>query len=209
MRLLVFSSILAAAITPALAAEKSLPQADFETQLIGHPVAASTEKACFIRRYDPAHLTAHPRQKVTEMRLLMTVDQDKETKAYSWGFGIDVRLRKDRTRWSSGGDGCSRLDLNSSQDKPIYLNKLVCALECDGGSTSIKPLQDGKAILLSLDGTLSMEAMNQKSDEDRPSVDLGGTKSDDQSFRLDRAPLTECLPENERNKLLRADRLRH
>ena len=72
--------------------------------------------ACFVRRYDAAHLRQHPQQKTTAMKLLVSaemVPEDKEPN-YSFALGVTFRARKGhfetigKLRPSDGGPGIRR-----------------------------------------------------------------------------------------------------
>jgi hypothetical protein len=54
----------------AAAAEPAMPADPFIQRVFAKPLGDEKIYACFIRRYDAAHLAQHPKQKVNSMKVL-------------------------------------------------------------------------------------------------------------------------------------------
>src|SRR5260221_14272590 len=66
--------------------------AAFDNRVFAGPVGDKTY-ACFVRRYDANHLTQHPKQKVSAMKLLVTAENPPEEKTTNYSFRIGVQYR--------------------------------------------------------------------------------------------------------------------
>ena len=60
--------------------------------------------ACFIRRYDAAHMAQHPLQKVTAMKLLITAEMVPDDKVLEYSFRLGVNFRDRPGDFDSSGD---------------------------------------------------------------------------------------------------------
>jgi hypothetical protein len=170
----------AAAAEPA-AAEKSA----FAARLFAAPAEAlgalhKPAYACFTRRYDSVHLARLSRQKVTAMRLLVSVEPGAEGEGPSHMFRMDVSLRNKSGRYESGGAcGISEAELGPSL-------KFGCGVDCDGGGIAVEIARDD-AVLVK---TERVRIWRPGSDDNEDSSSIGG--GEDRIFRLDRAPLSDC-----------------
>ena len=69
------SVALAAATTFAARAEEPVDTTAFAQRLFAVKAVDKKTYACFVRRYDADHLKHHPLQKVSAMKILMTVEK--------------------------------------------------------------------------------------------------------------------------------------
>lgn len=127
--------------------------------------------ACFSRRYDEAHLRAHPAQNVTAMAMLAYRPDWEGADASIVNF--EVRLRDGREPVQFSGE-CRAAGAGS----------LSCGIECDGGSFGVRTSGTG-AILVDLPVPPGL-----CDGED------GGTGQgfgpDDRRFRLERVGIDDC-----------------
>lgn len=139
--------------------------------------------ACFVRVYEATHLSQHPLQKVSAMKLLVRAETMPETEALNYSFRLGVKLRDRRGEFDSGGD-CGRIN-----DPDIAHNaaQLGCGVDCDGGGITIELSNDGKWTKVGLESIRIWRI--GKTDDD--GLTLNGGK-DDRMFRLDRAGLDKC-----------------
>ena len=125
----------------------------FAQRLFGNgPKIEGKSYACFVRRYDAAHLAKHPLQKVTAMKLLVTAenapedDEEARTKGnglqYSFRLGLKFRDRRGDFD-SSGSCGYPR----ASDLSPGKL-QLFCGVDCDGGGVELEMANADKSMLL-------------------------------------------------------------
>lgn len=59
--------------------------------------------ACFVRRYDAAHLAQHPKQKVRAMKLLVTAEKPPEEETTNHSFRLGVQYRHRPGKFDSSG----------------------------------------------------------------------------------------------------------
>ncbi|HZQ14297.1 MAG TPA: hypothetical protein VFB31_15950 [Pseudolabrys sp.] len=139
--------------------------------------------ACFVRRYDAAHMAQHPKQKVTVMKLLITAETAPEDKALNYSFRLGVNFRDRRGNFDSSGDCGHPSAFEMSADKM----HLGCGVDCDGGGISVELAHGDKAMLVRLE-SIRIWQNNKPADE---GLNLEGG-ADDRIFRLDRASLEDC-----------------
>lgn len=144
-------------------------------------------RACYARRYDAAHLEAHPRQRVTEIALRIAYHRhppergDPPAGQRNYYFRLDVRMKGEARRLTalgectSGGGGIS------------------CALDCDGGGITVRRLDEAGRIEIGF-----MEGrrirMSRGCDSEADTLDLTPGQ-DDHRFHLTR---TEACPPHAR-----------
>jgi hypothetical protein len=159
------------------------PDAAFAGRLFAGAVSPDKNYACFVRRYDSAHLAPHPLQKVSAMKLLVSTDKSEESAAFNYSFRMAVNFVKRAGNFDSSGD-CMRPQGEMTGDSKMAFN---CAVDCDGGGIEIEFNKDNKITLVRLD-RIRIWKNNQPEDE---GLDLSGG-ADDKVFRLDRAKLDLC-----------------
>jgi hypothetical protein len=177
-----------AAILAALAAGGSARAADdgeaYAKRLFAEHFAAEGKSyACFVRRYDAAHLAGHPQQKVSAMTLLVTAETVPEDKALNYSFRLGLNFRDRQGNFDSSGDCGHPAASETSADKM----QLGCGVDCDGGGISVELAHADKSTLIRLERIRIWQ--NNKPDDE--GLDLSGG-ADDRVFRLDRAKLDEC-----------------
>jgi len=148
--------------------------------------------ACFVRRYDAAHMAEHPKQKVTAMKVLITAETDPEDKVLQYSFRLGVNFRDRPGDFdSSGGCGHTAAARAPEPDDPVLAAGVDfdCSVDCDGGGMSVKLTNgDGSLIVKPLD---SIRIWKGK-DFDESATTALQAGADDKIFRLDRAKPEEC-----------------
>lgn len=145
--------------------------------------------ACFVRRYDPAHLARHRRQKVSAMKLLVTAEipQDEENenkdKVTNYSFRLGLKYRHRSGDFDSSGS-CNHF---VPEDRGHEIN-LGCGVDCDGGGIEVAMSRDDKSAIVRVERVRIWQ--NSKPDEELSDALVGG--ADDRVFRLDRADASEC-----------------
>lgn len=187
---LLFALALAALVPPAASAQDTnkdnndsrdkAREAAFDKQVFGGAVGGKAA-ACFVRRYDAAHLAQHPKQKVSAMKVLVTAEtHPNEPMAYAYKIGVQFRNKPGHF---DGGSSCSHYVDDDGKKAVIF----TCDMECGGGGIEIAAGKDDKSINLKLDVIAVYDRKHPKAD----AVTLEGGK-DDRVFRLDRVDLAEC-----------------
>lgn len=176
------------------------------------PVAAESEKkdsplpahlplrteACFGRVYDAKHLASRPKQQVTAFHLSREFKPDpfsenepateEETKGYDGQYGhvnVTAYIRfRDRK-----GVYANTLNCGKTGD-----GKVVCGVDCDGGSFNLRPA--GDALLLENNGFVVVGGCGASEDE-RENEAYVSPATDDKLFRLERKPFAACTAERE------------
>lgn len=155
--------------------------------------------ACFTRVYDPAHLAAHPKQKVGAMKLLVTSEQSEEDKTWqSFSFRLGLTYRTRRGAFDSSGN-CGHASIgDDTKGQP----RIHCSVDCDGGGMSFGLTPDNKSAMLYVE-RVRIWRDNAPDEEESKSL-VGG--ADDKVFRLDRIRLEDCASLVEDRKELAAMR---
>jgi hypothetical protein len=155
-----------------------------QKRLFGRALAKTAIHACFSRVYDASHLASHPRQKVRTMVLLLTANPppDKDSVA-GYAIGVGVTFRKPGSHLNAYG-GCGG---NYGEARPGDDNLLYCGADCDGGSIHVS-LKDQKSVLVEFPE--NAQVFSDRTVSPNPAKQFG---ADDKVFRLDKAPLSDCL----------------
>lgn len=162
--------------------------AAFDATLIGGAVGKAKTYACFLRKYDAAHLAAHPKQKVSAMKLLVEVDAPSDEQTYSHNFKLGVKFRQRKGDFQSGGF-CNHASVQAVGDEV----RLHCGVDCEGGGIEIgiaagKTSGDAAAVV-------RLEAVriwNNDSKNEEDAADYLNAGSDDKAFRLERTTTQDC-----------------
>jgi hypothetical protein len=141
--------------------------------------------ACFVRRYDAAHLKQHPQQKVSAMKLLVTAAPAPEDTKLAYSFRLGVTFRDRSGNFESMGD-CAHYHPEDAQSSTTAFG---CGVDCDGGGLGADLADDNASIVVTLDHGIRIWK-NKKFEEDGATELTAGT--DDKVFRLDRAALSAC-----------------
>jgi hypothetical protein len=177
--------VMVAAALPARAQDQPSPEAAaFRERLLAGPLGKDKSYACFVRVYDAAHLAKHPLQKVSAMKLLMTVEQEPDART-TQNFRLGLKFRKRAGDFdSSGYCGDARNEQDGKRNP-----RIGCSVDCDGGGIEIALTPDNKSAMLYVESVRIW--LNNKPDDEASTTSLKGG-ADDRVFRLDRASLDQC-----------------
>lgn len=183
-RLAIALATIAILSAPLALAAESPEDAAFAKQVIGRAPGKAPAAACFIRVYDDAHLAGHPRQNVRAMRMLVSTSLDDDS-GRQYELRLGVTFRNSRVRFETQGNcGSIHGEGNSAGRKGV----VHCGVDCDGGAIDVG-VRDANSMRVSIpDGARLWRAGTD--------AETGGRRnfgSDDKLFRLDRAPIGECL----------------
>jgi len=159
------------------------------------------QEICFGRVYDAKHLASHPKQRVTSIHLFRDFSSDTNSemppddrKSLMEPDGEDgrvnvsayVRLR-DRKGVYSNMFSCMKTDKGD----------VLCGIDCDGGSTRLKPAGAGLDLLN--EGFVVVGGCGGNEEDQANSVYVRPGQ-DDKSFRLEPQQLNACIAEREAMK---------
>jgi hypothetical protein len=190
MKIAVILSLLLAAFAGAARAEdgddvRDASKSETETfnarMYAGAP--GSKAYACFVRRYDAAHLARHPKQKVAAMKLLVSAEHDTEDGQLHTSFRLGFRYRHRSGDFDSSGS-CHHTVFTRQGDEI----RLGCGVDCEGGGIGVALSKDNKSSIVRLQSVRVW--LHNKPDEDAERSLVAG--QDDGVFRLDRAESSEC-----------------
>jgi hypothetical protein len=154
--------------------------AAFDKRVFGGPVGDKAS-ACFVRRYDAAHLRQHPKQKVSLMKLLVSAENrpDEQT-SYAYKVGVQFRNKPGDF---DGGSTCGHY----ADDDGSNI-RFSCDASCGAGGIEVALSKDDKSAIVHLEAI----AIWNRKHPDRDSDSLQGG-ADDKVFRLERVDAKECL----------------
>jgi hypothetical protein len=166
--------------------------ADFANRLVATKLVVHKAFACFVRRDDVKHLARHPQQKVSAMKLLVSVEQLPEDEQLHYAFRLGVKLRKQPGNFATSGD-CG----HPAAEVAGGSLRIHCSVDCDGGGIEASLADGDKAVLVKLDEIRldPAEPTNQASIDDDPDHDghvMLRAGADDRVFRLDRTDIADC-----------------
>lgn len=137
---------------------------------------------CYARRYDAAHLAAHPRQRVTSMTVARTTmfQRGKAIEPIDGDYlMLTLTLRGSGPKRAVGGASCSGL----TED-----GRLRCWSDvCDGGSVQVTAAPGGRLKL-----ELGHFALSGCDGEDDDDTIVLSDRTDDTAFLLDPLPPDQC-----------------
>ena len=184
----------ATAVTAAPVSADDQQQADaaFATRMFAGAVPKPKAYACFVRRYDAAHLAAHPLQKVSAMKLLITAEVVPEDKAFDYSFRLGVTFRDRPGDFDSSGD-CGHAPTVKALDAteaavPDGID-FTCSVDCDGGGISVNLAHNDTALIVK---PLQRIRIWKGKDFDEAAATALNAGADDKIFRLDRVKPEEC-----------------
>lgn len=128
-----------------------------------------SDGACYLRFYDKAHLAQHPDQLVKEIAV---GPEPSSMKAGQLVLRVAVSLRGNPEQFR----GYAYCDNTGGT--------LSCGLEGDAGWFQMQPTAKGALLMVGRDG-IGFEG-------DSGFVELGGGRSDDESFAMPRVPADSC-----------------
>ncbi|QOZ51165.1 hypothetical protein [Bradyrhizobium sp. CCBAU 53338] len=142
-----------------------------------------TAYACFVRRYDAAHLAQHPKQKVASMKLLVSAETYEVDNQLRNSFRLGFRYRNRSSDFDSSGS-CHHAVFTKDGNEV----RLGCGVDCEGGGLGIALSKDDKSAIVRFERIRIWLHDNPTEDEDRTLV----AGQDDGIFRLDRVDNSEC-----------------
>ena len=185
-----FAAVLAAA--PARADEQA--DTDFAKRFFAGSMGKAKAYACFVRRYDTAHMAEHPLQKVTVMKLLITAEMVPDDKVLEYSFRLGVNFRDRPGDFDSSGDcghaAVTKVPDNAETVIPAGVD-IACGVDCDGGGVTVSLANnDASLIVKPIDRIRIWKGKNP----DESAATALNAGADDKVFRLDRTKLDECTP---------------
>jgi hypothetical protein len=135
-------------------------------------------------------MAAHPLQKVTVLRLLITSEKLDDDKYLNYSFRLGVNFRDRPGDFDSSGDcGHAPTVRNADTDPmPAAGIDFGCGVDCDGGGIAVNLANDDNSLIAKLD---RMRIWKSTDADDAPHRFMEGG-ADDKVFRLDRVSLDEC-----------------
>jgi hypothetical protein len=166
---------------PAFAADDG----DMITRLMGKAPGPKKVYVCFSRVYNAEQLAAHPDQKATSMKLLVRMENDKETRQPTFRFTMGLIKRASKTLLTTSGD-CGQVR-DGKEEGPV--TRLGCGVECDGGGLGIAMGEDNHSISVSI-SRIRVSPKGVSAEEG--GGDFTGDGDDDLVFQLDRTAAADC-----------------
>jgi hypothetical protein len=194
----VFAGMLATiallAAPPAHSDDLQQLDSDFAKRMFAGNAPKPKTYACFVRRYDAAHLAQHPLQKVSVMKLLITAEKEPDDKVLEYSFRLGVNFRDRAGDFDSSGEcghAAAIRALNPDTDLPVTTGiDFNCSVDCDGGGIAVNLANSDASMIVKLDRITIWKGNSP--DENAKQGLQGG--ADDKVFRLDRTGLNECTP---------------
>jgi len=186
-KLIVCGALLAAG--PALA-QQTADEIAFATGLFGDAAQGQVHRACYVRVYDAAHLKAHPIQKVTDIRIILSArpltaaekkgsdEAPAEESLWRWRYAVHAILRNGSVRERATTTPCT-----PGVDEKGTLH-MRCNAACDTGD-EVRLKDGGRAITFGI-------AQEDLADKKYDPHDDKAKPVDDNYFRLERAPMAQC-----------------
>ena len=116
----------------------------FDGRMFG-ATPAKKSYACFVRKYDSAHLAQHPKQKVSTMKLLMTAEIPSDASTFNYSFRLGVKYRNRSANLESFGD-CGHVVAEDAGQEIRF----GCGVDCDGGGLGVALAKDDKSATVGL-----------------------------------------------------------
>ena len=194
--MMLIAGVLAAAVgfAPNPTVADDSPDIAFSKRVFGGSAPQPKGYACFVRRYDAAHMAQHPLQKVTAIKLLVTAEMVPDDKVLEYSFRLGVNFRDRPGDFDSSGDcghaAVTKVPDNAETEIPAGVD-IVCAVDCDGGGVTVSLAnKDASLIVKPLDRIRIWKGKNF----DETATTALNAGADDKVFRLDRTKLDECAP---------------
>ncbi len=151
--------------------------------LFGKDPGEERATACYVRRYDTAHLKAHPAQHVNQMLMFVNSEIDANVgRLYTLEIAVNFNGLDKPLRVTGG---CL------APDDPAA--PLHCGVDCDGGEIGVR-VRDENSVLVSIPYGARTWDPDAPEDEEPNGEPAGSFGPDDKLFRLDRTALKDCLP---------------
>jgi hypothetical protein len=156
---------------------------DFAKRLLAVKSVEQKTYACFVRSYDKSHLAHHPKQAVTDMKLLVAAERLPEDAALNYSFRMGLKFRNRKGDFAASSS-CGHAEMSEVKGVGMEIN---CGGEC-GGGLSIALAPNDKSITVKVESIGIWPA--NKLDDDSGLALSGG--ADDRVFRLDRVNNDIC-----------------
>jgi hypothetical protein len=166
--------------------------------MFADPAPNAKSRACFVRRYDRAHMAAHPRQTVADMMLLVSRESYRDGPGLRYQFQLSMHFAHRKGRFESSSD-CSQRATGENQESPA--TRIFCPIACDGGDIAVTPSLDSRTALAQVDHLRVWRPGSQF----EGMADGAIEGDEDKALLLERVELSACaplLPEAERVKML-------
>src|SRR3984893_11875632 len=139
-----FAGNLGFAGDPAVADDS--PDVAFAKRMFAGSAPKPKGYACFVRRYDAAHMAKHPLQKVTVMKLLITAEMVADDKVLEYWFRLGLNFRDRPGDLDSSGDcghaAVTKVPDNAETVIPAGVD-IACGGEWGGGGGTAGAAQQG------------------------------------------------------------------
>jgi hypothetical protein len=190
--MLVAGVLAATSFTGEPAVAEDSPDIGFAKRMFAGSAPQPKGYACFIRRYDAAHMAQHPLQKVTAMKLLITAEMVPDDKVLEYSFRLGVNFRDRPGDFDSSGDcghaAATKVPDNAETVIPAGID-ISCGVDCDGGGVTVSLANnDASLIVKPIDRIRIWKGKNP----DESAATALNAGADDKVFRLDRTKLDEC-----------------
>jgi hypothetical protein len=193
----VLAGVLTVIAAPAAADDQQLDLA-FAKRVFSGGAPDPKAYACFVRRYDDAHLVAHPLQKVSVMKLLVSTEKDPDFPVFQYAFRLGVNFRDRPGDFDSSGN-CGHAPTIKDPDNPDIppADRVAprpanidfeCDVDCDGGGVTVTLANSDNAVIIKLD-RIRIWKGNSPDAKAAGALQAG---DDDKVFRLDRTGISEC-----------------
>jgi hypothetical protein len=149
--------------------------------------AKAKSYACFVRRYDAAHLASHPKQMVKRMILLVSAETIPEDKTLNYSFQLRFGFRDRKGAFDSAGS-CGH---PAAAENTAERLQLGCSVDCDGGGLAVELVNNDKQLRVSIDRIAIWDSRKAGDEDARDGFDGG---ADDRVFLLERTGLDVCKP---------------
>jgi hypothetical protein len=184
--LAIFAALAAMAVASSSIARAEDGKDAFAMRMFAGKVAAKGKShACFVRRYDKAHLARYPQQKVTAMMLLVSAEKLPEDRALNYEFGMGVKFNDRKGSFKSAGSCGHPTATQETADKL----KLGCGVDCDGGGLAAELVNNDTKLRVGIE---SITIWNSKTEGDIDDRDGFNGGADDHVFLLERTDLDAC-----------------
>src|SRR5262249_290951 len=156
---------------------------DFAKRMLAVKSVDQKPYACFVRSYDKAHMAHHPKQTVTDMKLLVSAERVEEDPQLYYSFRMSLKFRNRKGEFAADSS-CGHAEMSETKGEGM---QLTCGAECGGGGLTIALGASDKALIVKVDSIGITRG-------DKPGDDSGLALSggDDRVFRLDRVSNDDC-----------------
>ena len=164
-----------------------------ELTLFGKDPGDARALACYTRSYDATHLSAHPKQNVTNMSLLIdsTWSYDNDPASRNYQATLQVKFRTLKKPFETYGSCFDNMTDAATTDPNGLLH---CGVDCDGGSINVR-VKDANNILVDIPDGVRIYDPSQPADAEPdagvpPKAEFG---ADDKTFMLAKSSLKNCF----------------